>query len=245
MKQKDRLRKAETPLIITCEHGGNQVPARYRHLFSHCRSLLKSHRGFDPGALVMARALARHFSAPLLTSTVSRLVVDLNRSIGHRDLHMEAIRALPTDLRQEIVEHYYRPYRKEVERLVAESIALRGRAIHFSCHSFTERLDGSVRHADVSLLYDPARKNEKVLCAKWKSALTASAPDIEVRRNYPYQGRNDGLTSALRKKFSADTYLGIELELNQRHLLCPSRQWFALRQLVIATLNTALVDCHA
>ena len=69
--------------LITCEHGGNRVPAPYRRLFRGRRALLDSHRGYDPGALVMARALAAAFTAPLVTSTVSRLLIDLNRSTGH------------------------------------------------------------------------------------------------------------------------------------------------------------------
>ena len=31
----------------------------------------------------MAKALADAFAAPLVSSTVSRLVIDLNRSLGH------------------------------------------------------------------------------------------------------------------------------------------------------------------
>lgn len=234
------LTSAATALVITCEHGGNRVPAPYRHLFSDCGALLQSHRGFDPGALVMARALARHFGAPLLSSTVSRLVVDLNRSIGHRNLHMEAIRRLPAAIRQEIIERYYQPYRMQAERLVAQGIARWGRAIHISCHSFTNNFNGVVRDADVGLLYDPARQGERVLCANWKSVLKVSAPDLVVRRNFPYEGRNDGLTSALRRKFPSDVYLGIELELNQKHLPLPTRQWAVLRESVLSSLDTVL-----
>src|SRR6478609_3398827 len=50
--------------IITCEHGGNRIPAPYRRLFREQRALLDSHRGYDPGSLVMAKALARAFAAP-------------------------------------------------------------------------------------------------------------------------------------------------------------------------------------
>ena len=79
-------------LVITCEHGGNRIPRPYRDLFQAHQALLDTHRGFDPGALIMARELATAFAAPLVASTVSRLLVDLNRSIGHPRLHYEAIR---------------------------------------------------------------------------------------------------------------------------------------------------------
>ncbi len=188
----------------------------------------------------MARSLARHFSAPLLTSKISRLLVDLNRSIGHRNLHMSEVGSLPAKVRQEIIEQYYQPYRSEAERLVAQGIARHGRVIHISCHSFTNSLDGAIRHADIGLLYDPARAQEKSFCAHWKSALEQSCPNLDVRRNFPYQGRNDGLTSTLRKKFQAETYLGIELELNQKNILNPATKWNALRDSIITSLHTAL-----
>jgi predicted N-formylglutamate amidohydrolase len=68
-------------LIITCEHGGNAIPYAYRHLFQtdQDRALLNSHRGFDPGALAMAKSATAHLAAPLVMSTISRLLVDLNQ----------------------------------------------------------------------------------------------------------------------------------------------------------------------
>lgn len=231
---------AVTTLMITCEHGGNRIPAPYREVLRPYQAILESHRGFDPGALSMARALAGAFNAPLLTATVSRLLVDLNRSIGHPGLHVDAIRNLPATMRTEIVERYYKPYRAEAERLATQGIAQQGRVIHISCHSFTPSLNGVVRDADIGLLYDPARQGESALCAHWKSALKAVAPGLKVRRNFPYQGRNDGHTATLREKFPADAYIGIELELNQKNLVAPRRQWTALRQCVINSLETAL-----
>ena len=63
---------ASAGFVITCEHGGNRIPAPYRDLFHARQTLLDSHRGYDPGALIMARVLATAFAAPLVASTVSR-----------------------------------------------------------------------------------------------------------------------------------------------------------------------------
>ena len=49
---------AKFACLVTCEHGGNDIPPRYAPLFRGRRALLASHRGYDPGALVTARALA-------------------------------------------------------------------------------------------------------------------------------------------------------------------------------------------
>ena len=225
--------------LITCEHGGNRVPAPYRRLFRGQRALLDSHRGYDPGALIMAKALAVAFSAPLVASTVSRLVIDLNRSIGHPRLFSPATRGLSPARREEIVAQYYRPYRAQVEHLVGQSVSRGRRVIHVSSHSFTPELDGQVRRADVGLLYHPGRDAEAEVCAHWKAALTAFAPELRVRRNYPYAGKGDGLTSHLRLRFPRDAYVGIELEVNQNIVLAAGRRWAALRGALIDSLHAA------
>jgi predicted N-formylglutamate amidohydrolase len=231
--------RAMNSFLVTCEHGGNRVPATYRRLFRGEQSVLDSHRGYDPGALVMAKALAEALSAPLVTSTVSRLVIDLNRSIGHPQLWSSATRGAPRELRTSIVERHYRPYRVEVERQVRRSLSRGRRVIHVSSHSFTPVLDGKIRRADVGLLYDPARHGEAGLCARWKASLAVIAPEVRVRRNYPYAGKGDGLTSALRVAFPARAYIGLELEVNQRIVIGAGRRWTALRGALIESFRAA------
>jgi predicted N-formylglutamate amidohydrolase len=226
---------------ITCEHGGNRIPEPYRHLFRGQRALLDSHRGHDPGSLVMAKALASAFAAPLVASTVSRLLIDLNRSIGHPQLFSAMTRAAPAQTRAQIIEQHYRPYHIEVERLVGQAVARGHRVIHISSHSFTAELDGRVRGADVGLLYHPGRRGEAEVCARWKETLAALAPELRVRRNYPYAGRGDGLTSHLRVRFAQCDYVGIELEVNQGIVFAAGRRWTALRRMLIDSLRAACV----
>lgn len=188
----------------------------------------------------MARALARAFAAPLVSSTTSRLLVDLNRSIGHPQLFSKATRAATALQRTHIVAQHYRPYRGQVERLVSEVVALGHPVTHLSSHSFTPVLDGEIRRADVGLLYDPARRGEVELCARWKAALERLAPGLRVRRNYPYVGKGDGLTTHLRRRFPSDAYVGIELEINQSIVLAGDSRWKALRTTLIDALRAAL-----
>jgi predicted N-formylglutamate amidohydrolase len=223
--------------LVTCEHGGNRIPAPYRSLFHGYQALLDTHCGYDPGALLMARALARAFGALLVTSTISRLLIDLNRSIGHPQLFSAATRGTPANLRAKIVEQHYRPYRVQVERFVRHSVSRGRRVIHISSHSFTPEFDGRMRRADVGLLYDPGRRGEAELCARWKGSLAASAPLLRVRRNYPYAGKGDGLTSHLRLRFPPGAYVGIELEVNQKIVLAAGRRWAALRGVLIDSLR--------
>ena len=78
---------------MTCEHGGNRIPAAYGDLFHGWQARLSSHRGYDSGALVMARDLAAVLQAPLVGSTVSRMLVDLNRSLSSPQAWSDATRA--------------------------------------------------------------------------------------------------------------------------------------------------------
>ena len=93
--------------------------------------------------------------------------------------------------------------------------------LHLSFHTFTPQLDGVVRRADVGLFYDPSRSAEAAWCDGFKQLLAARRPDLTIRKNYPYLGKTDGFTTALRKKWKGTAYLGIELEVNQK--LAPGR----------------------
>lgn len=227
-------------ILISCEHGGKRIPAAHAGYFRGWDAILDTHRGFDRGALAVARDLAAAFQAPLVASTVSRLLIDLNRSLSNPQVWSDATRSLPTAVRRGIVQRHYAPYRQRVEAAVGAAVAGGQRVIHVSSHSFTPVLDGRVRSADVGLLYDPARAGETALAARWQAAFADRQPALRVRRNYPYQGKNDGLTAALRQRFAPEDYVGIELELNQAWVLAGRRQWREIRQLVTTTLRLAL-----
>lgn len=205
-------------LRLTCEHGGNRIPGRWRPLFRGHEALLESHRGWDPGALELARTLARRLGAPLEFSTTSRLLVELNRSPGHPALFSAITRALAAEERGRILEEHYRPHRLCVEAGMAAEIQRLPRGavlLHVAVHTFTPTLDGEVRNADIGLLYDPARGPERDFAGRWREALKEAAPELRVRLNYPYRGAADGLTTHLRRRFTAARYLGFELEVNQ------------------------------
>ena len=227
-------------LLITCEHGGNRIPQRYRKLFSGYEALLQTHRGYDAGALVMAKLMAKSLGASLFVATTSRLLVDLNRSIAHPHLYSDATRKAPVRIRREILQRHYLPYRNKVEADIAAAIECGKRVVHIASHSFTPELNGVVRNADIGLLYDPARSGELALCRNWQTQLKTVLPDFKVRRNYPYTGRSDGFTAYLRRRFPAGRYVGIELEINQKHVLDDARYWRVLRRAVIKSLRRAL-----
>jgi predicted N-formylglutamate amidohydrolase len=205
--------------LVTCEHGGNRIPPPYRHFFRDCNALLESHRGYDPGALGMARVLARALGAALIVSTTSRLLVELNRSPGRQFRESPVMRDAPASVRTQVTLDWYQPYRSEVETFVRDACANGQRVLHVSSHSFTPTLEGVERKTDVGLLYDPSRNGERALCLRWQQVLQEAVPGLVVRRNYPYLGRSDGLTSSLRKRLGDGAYCGVEIEVNQKHVV--------------------------
>ena len=227
-------------LFITCKHAGNVVPAKYKPLFAEHGHLLPTHRGWDPGALVLAREMAKHFSAPLCFEETTRLLVDLNRSVGTPDLHSEPTRHLSLAERRAILEVHYHPHRKKVDAAVAELVATGDRIVHIASHSFTPELHGHVRTTDIGLLYDPGRLGEVAFCSAWLAVLKKAAPTLRLRRNYPYLGKSDGVAQALRRQHPPDRYVGIELEVNPRFAEAGGPAWPKLRRTHVATLGLAL-----
>ncbi|MBC7781994.1 MAG: N-formylglutamate amidohydrolase [Proteobacteria bacterium] len=232
----------EITLVVTCEHGGREVPAAYADLFSGREALLDSHRGWDPGALELAAQMAEALGVALYAGTTTRLLVELNRSLGHRQLFSEVTRPLPAALRQEIIAQHYRPHRDRVEGDVGRQVAAGRRVIHVASHSFTPNLDGVERRADIGWLYDPLRPGEGAFARAWMRHFAQRDPALRLRRNYPYRGRSDGLTSLLRKRFPDDAYVGIELEVNQRFVAAGGAPWIRLRADLVDSLALTLVD---
>lgn len=205
-------------ILVSCEHGGNEVPKRYQHLFDSpgAARLLASHRGWDLAALPLAQHLAQRLSAPLHQATVSRLLIDLNRSLDNHELLSKYSMRLDPAERQRLVENYYTPYRQGVQRDVESLLASGNPVLHISVHSFTPRIRGVWRSLEIGLLFDPDRAGELRLCQRWQQQLMQRLPRMRVRLNEPYLGISDGLTTSLRSRLASSRYLGIELEVNQR-----------------------------
>lgn len=224
-------------LLVSCEHGGARVPAAYRSLFVRADGVLASHRGQDVGAYALALALARRFDAPLHASRTTRLLVDLNRSLGHRRLYSEYSAPLSAADKTKLLARHYHPYRNAVEAAIAAAIAAGRRLVHVSAHSFTPVYEGHTRTTDIGLLYDPARREERAFASAWREALVAARPDLTVHRNAPYRGVADGLVTHLRRRFRSTDYVGIELELNQRFVTTPG--FHALLDAIVDALARA------
>jgi predicted N-formylglutamate amidohydrolase len=225
-------------LLVSCEHAGNTVPDQYTHLFAspEAQDLLRSHRGWDPGALPVAVDLSQRLCAPLHSTVITRLLIESNRSLEAHDLFSPITRDLPEPDRQALIDRYYRPYRSSLERTVAALVGSGHRVLHLSVHSCTDELNGQKRELELGLLYDPARSFESTICTALSEWFAQQHTQYRVLHNQPYLGTDDGLTSELRKQFPDPVYAGIELELRQGHI-ADTKAAMAISQAIAAAIN--------
>lgn len=227
-------------LVLSCEHASNRVPKDLAFLFRR-RDLpiLATHRGFDAGALEVARGIARRLGAPLVAGGTTRLIVDLNRSPHNRSLYSDWTRDLPLAARRRLVARLHAPHWARVARMVDDAASP---VVHVAVHSFTPVLHGRVRPLELGLLYDPARPLERRFADRIAAGVARRSADLRVRRNAPYRGVSDCLPTALRRTRRPEDYLGLELELNQAALQTARarRAWAALLAEVLGEALGAL-----
>ena len=205
-------------LMLTCEHASNRLPAAFKKAVP--ADVLKTHRAYDIGALLVFRKLVR-FAKPEFhcEGKFSRLFVDLNRTITNKSAFSEYYEALESrdkaaaEKAKAQATAYWKEYRECVEKFVASNKSTE--IVHLGIHSFTPVLNGKVRNTDIGILYDPARPQERAYANVIKDEIKRLYPAMKVRFNYPYKGSSDGLTTTLRKKFGP-RYVGIEIEINQK-----------------------------
>ncbi len=236
-----RRRERKWVVLITCEHGGHKVPAPFLHEMSKLQQKeLLTHKGWDLGALGVARYLAKHLDVPLHSTQISRLLVDCNRSAHHPKCLGPAFRCLEAAEKNFILALYYWPHRNAIESQILSHIQQGRSVLHLAVHSFTPKLDGMVRNAEIGLLYDPSRPSEKTWANGLAREIQERLADLRLRRNYPYLGTSDGLTTWLRKHYDANEYAGIEIEVNQS-LFKKSRATQGLQRALVQSVESLLI----
>jgi predicted N-formylglutamate amidohydrolase len=230
-------------LIFSSEHYTNLIPKEYKDIFHGKMDLLSTHRGWDLGSAILIEGLEKHFGPIVFKAEVSRLLVDLNRSIGHKNLYSEFTKTLPPSEKLALLDEYYFPYRDSFEKTLDEMKGTKNKpVIHIAIHSFTPIWNGEERNADIGILFDPAHPLEKDFCEQWKKSINNLFPKYKVRSNYPYHGKADSLPTAIRR-VRKNSYLGIELEINQAFFSKNGRTLLdsKLTDCIVETLNHILV----
>lgn len=197
------------PILISCEAGGDELP----EWLSGARKLPKT-LASDSAARYVSRRMSANLSAPLIEHRCSLDLIDVTKSLKHRQLFPPAIRKWPPAQRQQLIDDLYQPYRDKVHGVIAAMLKRFPYVIHLSIRSFPLRQSGKLRRADVGLLYDPSSDDEVDVCADWLEEMYFDAPMLKVRRNYPRRGTTESLTKSMRAQFAGQPYIGIEVLIN-------------------------------
>lgn len=178
-----------SPIVLVCDHASNRIPERYGDMGLDPAERV-SHIAWDPGALELSFALSQKLDACLVYSTVSRLVIDPNRSPDAANAiwtlsEATAIAAnenIDAAERQHRIESFHRPYHDAIETVLDARAAAGRPAILVCVHTFTPVYLGVARPWAVGVLHgsDPA------LSAAVRDALARFNPSLSIGWNEPY-----------------------------------------------------------
>ena len=193
--------QGRSELVLFCDHASNRVPACLNNL-GLSDEQLASHIGWDPGAALLAKALAARLDAPLLLSNYSRLVIDCNRppaaadsipttSDGTAIPGNAALSAEDVQLRRSSL---FDPYHDAIRQLLDARGTRANRLLII--HSFTPSLAGIERPWSVGVCYrldtswaaqDASwAAQDANWAAQWLAALRARLTE-SVGDNQPYE----------------------------------------------------------
>lgn len=216
--------RGRSPFVIVCDHASNRIPARYGDLDLSATERL-SHIAWDPGALAVSRALSDMLDAPLVQSTVSRLIIDCNRDLNAPDLIWtlsEATRiAANEDLdaaeRQYRIDHFHRPYHASIETLLEARRHAGQQTVLVCMHSFTPVYHGAVRPWPIGLIHGADDRYTRALFG----ALKAEEPGLNIGWNQPYAALN-GVTLTLEKHGDGRGLDATMIEIRHDEILEPT-----------------------
>lgn len=214
-------------LLVSCEAGGSLAPPSLDPLAAADGQLDSSGQqlrwtgepasawGCDQAARYAAQRIADRLQVRLIANPYSLELIDVTRSLRHRNLFSPRTRAWPAEVRQALIDQIHQPYRRQIRDAIESALARYNFLLHVSVRTFDLRRNGNIRRADAGLLYDASVDDEVDLCLDWIDEMYETVPMLRVRRNYPRRGTADSLTKAMRAEYSSRRYLGIELLLNR------------------------------
>lgn len=206
---------ASRVFLVTAEHASATLPSSLEGILREYLNSCDTHKVFDPGTQSIADELSTKLKCPMVAGKHSRLAIDLNRSIGNSSQFNQLVYDLGESEKLQLLNELYLPFRNETKEIIDKALADSKSVIHLSIHSFTKTFEGQKRNVDLGILFDDQRPLESKFSKDLMKLLKIVFPELSIRANEPYHGREDGHTTALRKRYSEDRYIGIELEFSQ------------------------------
>lgn len=149
------------PFVFVCEHASQFVPDEYGDL-GLSEAERNSHIGWDPGAYDLAFHLAQRFDAPLISSKISRLVLDCNRDLDSPTLVPEKSEAaaipanlgISADEKARRIAQIHQPFHARLSEVIEVKTSTEmSRPALVSIHSFTPVFNGNIRLTECGFLH--------------------------------------------------------------------------------------------
>lgn len=177
-----------SPLLITCDHAANRIPAALGDLGLSADDLMR-HIAWDIGALGVAREIAKQLDATLIYQNYSRLVIDANRAPERDDsipVRSEATdipgnRSLGLAERQRRRVEIFEPYHAQIRSFLERRVQHRLPTVFVAIHSYTPVYLGESRPWDVGVLSAADRRMADIVLRELSRDATLAVGD-----NVPY-----------------------------------------------------------
>ncbi|MDR3476336.1 MAG: N-formylglutamate amidohydrolase [Devosia sp.] len=234
--------------VLVCDHASNRIPEAYADLGLGPIDRLR-HIAWDPGALAVSLQMVELLDAPLIHSTVSRLVIDCNRTYEAPDLiakvsEQTAIpgnQAVGDDDRATRMAAFHAPFHAAIAAVLDARAAAGRETILIAMHSFTPVYRGVERPWPVGLIHGIDTTYTRAVYA----ALEAAAPDLYVGWNEPYAALN-GVTYTLEHHGDGRGLPSTMIEIRHDEILEPEgvARWASLLARCLEAARTGAVPAQ-
>jgi predicted N-formylglutamate amidohydrolase len=212
-----------SPFVLACDHASNRIPEPYGDLGLTLVQRLM-HVAWDPGALAVALAVSDLLDAPLIHSTVSRLIVDCNRELGAVDLiptisertEIPGNRDVSAEERERRIAAFHVPFHSAIDAVLNRRREAERETIFVTVHSFTPVYKDIHRPWPIGLIHG----KDSGMSAALRQALRADAPLLNVGWNEPYSAMN-GVTLTLERHGDGKGLPATMIEIRHDEILEP------------------------
>jgi len=207
------------PIVLICEHASNFIPKSLDNLGLDSAGLV-SHAAWDIGAYEMACKVSELLDAPLISSRISRLVYDCNRSpesgVGipskSEKVEVPGNKNLSKTDVEKRVESVYEPFHEMIDQTIHDPERIKLSKQHESpaiitLHSFTPVYFDEVRKVEIGLLHD---EDDRLARSMMQEALRNTT--LKTEFNAPYSP-SDNVMHAVNKHAIKNGFLNVMVEI--------------------------------
>ncbi|MEO8882947.1 MAG: N-formylglutamate amidohydrolase [Devosia sp.] len=221
-----------SPFVFVCDHASNRIPEEYGDLGLSAIERLR-HIAWDPGALAVSLALSDLLDAPLIHSTVSRLVIDCNRTYTapglitsiSEDTEIPGNRNVGENDKARRIADFHEPFHAAIDAVLNRRAAEDRETILVAMHSFTPAYKGVSRPWPIGLIHGVDTGYTQAVF----DMLKGEEPDLDVGWNEPYAALN-GVTYTLEHHGDGRKLPSTMIEIRHDEILEPNgvAHWAAL-----------------